>query len=168
MNRSTTPLQALGAFLALPVVVAGALPASLMVLGGPRVAGHALAGSLLVLGGFLPIAAAAVSFYRRGRGTLAPWDPPRHLVVEGLYRFNRNPMYVGVVTAIAGWAVATGTLSIAILAIIAGIVFHLRVVLYEEPEMKRLFGSEWERYRKAVPRWGIAARPFDPDEPISG
>ena len=52
--------------------------------------------------------ASVVSFYRRGRGTLAPWDPPKHLVVHDLYRFNRNPMYVGVVIVVLGWALAHG------------------------------------------------------------
>lgn len=168
MNSSTTPLRAVAAFLALPVTVAAVVPAALAMAKGAHAGGWPLAGGALIVAGFLPIGAAAVSFFQRGGGTLAPWDPPRRLVVEGLYRYNRNPMYVGVVTALAGWALATGLLSLALYAVAAWVVFHLRVTRYEEPEMRRLFGADWDRYRLAVPRWGLARRPFDPDAGRAG
>ncbi len=110
-----------------------------------------VAGALIVL-------STAVSFYRRGRGTLAPWDPPRELVVRDLYRFNRNPMYVGVVFVLLGWALLSGSLWLYAYACVVAIVFHLRVVLYEEKEMARLFGPQWEKYRAGVPRWGVRLR----------
>ena len=104
---------------------------------------------------------AAISFYRRGQGTLAPWDPPKHLVVRDCYRFNRNPMYVGVVLLVLGWAVLTGNLWNYLYTALLPVIFHLRVVLYEEKEMQRLFGKEWETYTMAVPRWGVRIRPFN-------
>jgi len=118
--------------------------------------------ALFAIGGGI-LVAATISFYRRGRGTLAPWDPPRLLVVSDLYRFNRNPMYVGVSLLNLGWALFTGNPWNYGYAIIVALVFHLRVVLYEEKEMDRLFGSRWKAYRDAVPRWGLCLRPYVPD-----
>jgi protein-S-isoprenylcysteine O-methyltransferase Ste14 len=69
-------------------------------------------------------------------------------------------MYVGVVILVFGWAMVMGNLWNYVYAVIVPIVFHLRVVLYEEKEMKRLFGEEWEAYKEVVPRWGICFRPY--------
>jgi protein-S-isoprenylcysteine O-methyltransferase Ste14 len=95
----------------------------------------------------------AVEFVRRGHGTPAPYDPPEDLVVTGLYRFTRNPMYVGVWTIVAGEAALFGSWWVLVYAAILGLGFHLRVLLYEEPELRRLFGERFEQYRRAVPRW---------------
>lgn len=110
-----------------------------------------VAGAMIVL-------SAVISFYRRGRGTLAPWDPPCELVVRDLYRFNRNPMYIGVVLVLIGWALLTGSIWLYVYACAVAVVFHLRVVLYEEKEMALLFGPQWEKYRGEVPRWGVRLR----------
>lgn len=150
-------LRALVAFLALPVVVGGVVPWVLWRLGGPQLLLSSWGMIPLVAGSFVLISS-VVSFYRRGRGTLAPWDPPRELVVQDLYRFNRNPMYVGVILVLIGWALITGSLPLYVYAFIVAVVFHLRVVLYEEKEMTRLFGEQWEQYRATVPRWGIRWR----------
>ena len=156
-------LRAILAFLALPVVVAGVLPWPISQIPAPVVfrLGYGVAplffGSAILL-------AAVVSFYRWGHGTLAPWDPPKHLVVRDLYRFNRNPMYVGVILVVWGWALLTGHLWNYAYALLLPVIFHLRVVLYEEKQMERLFGAEWEAYRRAVPRWGVTVRRY----PITG
>jgi protein-S-isoprenylcysteine O-methyltransferase Ste14 len=115
--------------------------------------------ALIIVGGSI-LLSSVVSFYRRGKGTLAPWDPPKHLVVKDFYRFTRNPMYVGVAILVLGWAFLTGNLWNYVYAVIIPVIFHLRVVLYEEKEMQRLFGKEWEIYRMAVPRWGVRIRPY--------
>jgi protein-S-isoprenylcysteine O-methyltransferase Ste14 len=81
-------------------------------------------------------------FFVAGRGTLAPWDPPRHLVVVGLYRFVRNPMYVSVLTVVVGWWLATGSRLLAGYAVVLAIGFHLRVLYHEEPWLRRQFGEE--------------------------
>ena len=89
----------------------------------------------------------------RGLGTPAPVLPPRHLVVTGLYRHVRNPMYVAVVAAIAGQGLLLGDLRVVGWGSIVWAGFHLFVVGYEEPALRRTFGEEYERFRAAVPRW---------------
>ncbi len=111
------------------------------------------------------LVASVISFHRRGRGTLAPWDPPRHLVVQDLYCLTRNPMYLGVLLLLTGWALITGNPWNYGYTILLAMIFHLRVVHYEEHQMKRRFGEEWEDYRQAVPRWGVRLRPYSPKEP---
>jgi protein-S-isoprenylcysteine O-methyltransferase Ste14 len=92
-------------------------------------------------------------FYVAGKGTLAPWDPPKHLVVVGLYCFVRNPMYVGILIFLIGWALVMGSRWLAAYAVVLAIAFHLRVVLYEEPRLRRHFPEEWDAYAAAVSRW---------------
>ena len=111
------------------------------------------AGVPLMVAGAAVLLACIVDFARKGRGTLAPIDPPRKLVAVGLYRYVRNPMYVGVVTTLLGEALFFESRSIAIFAAAAWLVFHIFVVLYEEPHLAGAFGDEYERYRLAVPRW---------------
>ncbi len=92
-------------------------------------------------------------FYVVGKGTLAPWDPPKKLVTVGLYRFVRNPIYVGVFGFVAGWSLIAGSWRMAEYAGLLAVGFHLRVIFYEEPTLARLFGHEWERYRSSANRW---------------
>ncbi|MCP4021605.1 MAG: isoprenylcysteine carboxylmethyltransferase family protein [Desulfobacteraceae bacterium] len=92
-------------------------------------------------------------FYVLGKGTLAPWDPPKNLVVLGLYRFVRNPMYVGVLLLVLGWSIYfCSPVLIAYLFILA-VAFHIRVIKNEEPWLKAQFASQWELYQKKVSRW---------------
>jgi protein-S-isoprenylcysteine O-methyltransferase Ste14 len=88
-----------------------------------------------------------------GLGTPAPIDAPKKLVVRGLYRFTRNPMYVGVLTVIAGWALFFQAASLAIYALAVGICFHTFIVIYEEPHLAREFGAQYDEYRSRVARW---------------
>jgi protein-S-isoprenylcysteine O-methyltransferase Ste14 len=88
-----------------------------------------------------------------GRGTPAPFDPPKRLVVRGPHRWVRNPMYVGAIMANLGWALWFESLPVAIYAVAWWLVAHLFVVFYEEPTLQRLFGAEYDAYRAAVPRW---------------
>jgi len=88
-----------------------------------------------------------------GRGTPAPIDPPKTLVVRGLYRYSRNPMYVGVLCVIFGWAALYHSTAIALYGACVWIGFHLFVVLYEEPHLRHLFGDAYARYCSAVGRW---------------
>jgi len=92
-------------------------------------------------------------FANFGRGTPAPIDAPRRLVVRGLYRYTRNPMYVGVLTVILGWAVLYQATTVLLYAICVGVCFHLFVVLYEERHLARQFGAEYHDYRANVGRW---------------
>ena len=145
-------LRSLVSFLACPATVAGLVPIWLM--RGNRVYADWLIFSLPVLGiGSLALLWCVRDFYVSGRGTLAPWDPPKHLVVVGLYHFVRNPMYVAVLTILVGWSLLYRSWLLTMYAAVVAILFHSRVVLSEEPWLKRQFGREWEGYAARVPRW---------------
>ncbi len=92
-------------------------------------------------------------FALAGRGTPAPIDPPKELVVRGLYRVTRNPMYVGVLSVITGesWLFGSVPLAFYTVSVFAG--FHCFVLGYEEPALRRSFGEAYQRYCAAVPRW---------------
>lgn len=105
-----------------------------------------------------------VDFARKGRGTLAPVDPPRNLVVSGLYRHVRNPMYFGAVALLVGQAMLFESKSVLFYAGFFWLATHLFVLVYEEPHLKRAFGAEYEEYRAAVPRWLPRFRPWTPRE----
>ena len=97
-------------------------------------------------------------FARTGRGTPAPIDAPKRLVIVGLYRYVRNPMYVGVLLAVSGWALFFRSWHVLLLAAGLALAFHLFIVFYEEPHLARTFGESYEQYRHAVRRW-IPGRP---------
>ena len=92
-------------------------------------------------------------FARIGRGTLAPVDPPRTLVVRGLYRYVRNPMYVGVVLVLLGESALFRSASLLLYTGIAFLIVNLFVMLYEEPTLRARFGESYEHYRRSVGRW---------------
>ena len=92
-------------------------------------------------------------FYVAGKGTLAPWAPPKRLVTQGLYRFSRNPMYLSVLLILAGWALMFSSRTLWVYAVVIAIAFHLRVVLGEEPWLAQTHGEEWTAYRSKVSRW---------------
>jgi protein-S-isoprenylcysteine O-methyltransferase Ste14 len=154
-------LRAIAAFLALPGLVAFAIPIWIGTSTGRPVRNGLPALVLLCLGTALLLWCVR-EFYLSGRGTLAPWDPPLHLVTSGPYRVSRNPMYVGVVTILAGWSTLWGSRTLIIYSICFLVGFHLRVLLYEEPWAADRFGSDWSAYRSRVPRWIIRPRSFLP------
>lgn len=88
-----------------------------------------------------------------GRGTPAPIDAPKKLVAQGLYRYVRNPMYVGVLLVIAGWAILFQSWGVLVYGAVVALLFHLFIVVVEEPILERKFGEPYERYRKEVGRW---------------
>ena len=93
------------------------------------------------------------NFLIQGRGTPAPIDPPKELVVAGFYRYVRNPMYVALILILVGhffWFGFWGQLAFACLAFA---LTHLFVTLYEEPDLRKKFGPVYEQYCQAVPRW---------------
>ncbi len=110
--------------------------------------------------GFVPMlfglgvyVACAWRFAVEGLGTPAPYDPPRRLVTGGLFRWTRNPFYVGIVSILLGEAALFASRAMLWYALALAVAFHLRVLLYEEPELRRLFGDAFERYAADVPRW---------------
>jgi protein-S-isoprenylcysteine O-methyltransferase Ste14 len=144
--------RALFAFLALPGVVAYAAPLWLARADPSAPAFRARGWPLVLLGSFLLLWCVR-DFYVTGKGTLAPWAPPKRLVVVGLYRWSRNPIYIAVVLILVGWALGFGSRVLYVYAGIVALGFHLRVVLGEEPFLARTHGEAWERYRARVPRW---------------
>ena len=93
------------------------------------------------------------TFAAIGKGTPAPFDPPRRLVIEGPYRFVRNPMYIGATLGLAGAAIFYGSLSLSIYVGAFLLAAHLFVVFYEEPTLGKSFGAEYEAYCQRVGRW---------------
>lgn len=142
-------VRALLAFLLLPGVIGGLVPWLLY----PDDADFRVSGAVVIAVGLALLLWCVRDFFVTGRGTLAPWDPPIHLVRVGLYRYSRNPMYVAVTTILCGWALGFHSTILAAYAVIVAIAFHLRVTLAEEPTLARLFGEEWTRYRTSVRRW---------------
>jgi len=149
--------HALLALLALPGVVAFGIPLAWL---RPRSAGWRLApeGAVLVVVGAAILLWCVRAFYVSGRGTLAPWAPPSHLVTEGLYRYSRNPMYVGVLCILAGWALGFRSPALGLYAAVIGVMFHLRILLHEEPFLARTHGAEWLAYAARTPRWLLLRR----------
>jgi protein-S-isoprenylcysteine O-methyltransferase Ste14 len=109
-------------------------------------------GGLLLLGTSLLIWCVR-EFYVCGKGTLAPWSPPKELVVTGPFRWSRNPMYLAVVVVLLGWSIWFASRTLLIYTSGVAIAFHLRVLLYEEPRLASGFAEAWKDYRSAVPRW---------------
>jgi len=113
---------------------------------------HVLAVLLMAAGAVL-LGACILEFARSGRGTLSPVDPPRHLVVRGLYRYVRNPMYLSVTAIVLGEVLLTGSTSLAVYwAVWFGCV-NLFVIGYEEPTLRRQFGASYDEYAQRVGRW---------------
>lgn len=112
-----------------------------------------LMGAVLLAVGAAALLDSFARFALRGRGTPAPVLPTRHLVVTGLYRHVRNPMYVAVVSAIAGQGLLLGDLRVLGYGALVWTAFHTFVLGYEEPTLRRAFGAEYEEFCANVPRW---------------
>ncbi len=110
-------------------------------------------GALLVLLGLPVFLDFLVRFVRDGRGTPAPVAEPERLVVTGGFRSVRNPGYVAVLAMIAGQALIFGSTALLGYTAAVALAFHLFVVLYEEPHLRRKFGGNYEVYCRRVPRW---------------
>lgn len=150
---STRPLsRALLAFLALPGVIALLVPAALAML-DPWRTGTWPVGVLVLAAGAIVLIMCIRDFLISGGGTLAPWDPPQQLVVVGLYRHSRNPMYAGVLLIVFGWSLLLRSPLLLVYGLVLALAFHLRVLWSEEPWLARQFGDAWSGYKAAVPRW---------------
>ena len=154
--RNASPLLKTALFTVfVPGTVAGYVPWRLRNGAGVGVHGaeEAAACALILAGILIYLHTAFWGFAWTGSGTPAPIAPTKTLVVKGLHRFVRNPMYVGVALVIAGQAWLFHSRDIAIYLACVVTAFHLFVLLYEEPALRRQFGEEYDRYRTRVPRW---------------
>jgi protein-S-isoprenylcysteine O-methyltransferase Ste14 len=112
-----------------------------------------VAGVLLTAAGLPILLESFGRFALQGIGTPAPVFPTRHLVVKGFYRFVRNPMYIAVVAMIMGQGLLLGNIRVVEYSMLGWLVTHLFVLTYEEPTLRKTFGSEYEAFCAHVPRW---------------
>jgi protein-S-isoprenylcysteine O-methyltransferase Ste14 len=157
MSRGGAALGSLAFLVLAPGTVAGLVPywLSRWRMGPPPLGVAALrwAGAVLAAAGAVVLLDSFARFALRGLGTPAPVLPTRHLVVSGLYRHVRNPMYVAVLSLVLGQALLLGSGRVAAWSAALWLAFHLFVVGYEEPTLSRTFGAEYEVFRANVPRW---------------
>jgi protein-S-isoprenylcysteine O-methyltransferase Ste14 len=111
------------------------------------------AGGILAALGGIGLIDSFVRFAVQGLGTPAPVMPTRHLVVTGLYRYVRNPMYIAVVGAILGQALIFGSVPLLAYGVLVWLLFHVFVLAYEEPKLRSSFGAEYNDFCAHVPRW---------------
>ncbi|WP_336205428.1 methyltransferase family protein [Nonomuraea sp. LPB2021202275-12-8] len=121
-----------------------------------------LGGAVLVLAGVAVLVHAFARFVGEGAGTPAPVAPPERLVVGGLYRHVRNPMYVALLAAIIGQAMLFGRPGLLAYAAVVAVPVVAFVRWYEEPALRRRFGADYDAYRAAVPGWLPRLRPYRP------
>jgi protein-S-isoprenylcysteine O-methyltransferase Ste14 len=121
-------------------------------------------GLILLLAGLIALVQSFVRFVVEGFGTPVPVAAPKHLVVGGLYRHVRNPMYVAGLAAVVGQALLLSQLGLLLYAAAFWLITAAFVRWYEEPTLTRRFGADYEAYRRAVPAWWPRARPWQPGE----
>jgi protein-S-isoprenylcysteine O-methyltransferase Ste14 len=110
-------------------------------------------GVAVGIAGALLTAWCVVTFATRGKGTPAPFDPPREFVASGPYRYVRNPMYIGGFGVLLGAGLILQSPAIVGLSALFLLIFHLFALLYEEPALTRRFGDSYLRYKSSVRRW---------------
>jgi protein-S-isoprenylcysteine O-methyltransferase Ste14 len=121
-----------------------------------------VAGAVVVAAGTLLVIAAFAQFVHEGRGTPAPIAPTQELVIGGLYRWVRNPMYLGVSMAIAGQAVLFGSVGVGLWLAVFVLATTTFTLVYEEPTLRRTYGASYDAYAAAVPRWRPRLTPWRP------
>jgi protein-S-isoprenylcysteine O-methyltransferase Ste14 len=168
MRRPTAAVGSALFFLLAPGVVVGLIPWLLTRWQAreplPYWAPVRALGVMLLVAGLIVLVRAFVRFVVEGFGTPAPVAAPERLVVGGVYRYVRNPMYVAVLAAIVGQALILGQLGLLLYAAAAWLVVAAFVRFYEEPTLARRFGADYEAYRRAVPAWWPRLRPWEPSE----
>jgi len=141
-----------------PGMVAGLIPYFL--LGNPRISSfknnlgtvHYIALALFVAG--VAILLYCISLFAvKGKGTLSPADPTKKLVVSGLYKFSRNPMYIGVMLILIGESLFFSATVMWIYSAMVFLAFNVFIIIHEEPRLESEFGTEYQQYLKTVRRW---------------
>ena len=145
-------IKTLLAFLALPGIFGIMMPVALAIADPWRTKGF-FVGAVVIAIGIIALIWCVRDFYISGKGTLAPWAPPQNLVVVGLYRYTRNPMYIGVLLIVSGIALLAGSPIVLGYFVSLAVGFHLRVIWREEIWLATHFGVEWLKYKESVSRW---------------
>ena len=157
MSKITAVLGSALFFVVAPAMLAGAIPwwMTHWEFRPPFLAAEAtrLAGVALIIAGVPGVLDSFGRFALQGLGTPAPIAPPRNLVVSGLYRYVRNPIYVAVVAVILGQGVLFADSRLLVYGALLWLFFHLAVIVHEEPTLRQSFGAEYESYCANVPRW---------------
>ena len=147
-----------------PYTIVRSRPSSLPVwlIANPANAAALLSGTVIIALGLTLVCVTVWHFATVGRGTLAPWDPPRRLVVVGVYRHVRNPMISGVLVILLGEALALRSLGVLAWAVTFLAINMTYIPLLEQPLLLRRFGEDYQAYRRNVPRWVPRAKPWQP------
>jgi|SRR5215203_223538 len=168
MRRPTAAVGSAAFLLAGPGIMAGLIP---WLLTGwqvreplPYWATLRVIGVILLVAGLIVLIQAFVRFVMEGFGTPVPVAAPERLVVGGVYRYVRNPMYVAILAAIVGQALLLGQLGLLLYAAAFWLIAAAFVRWHEEPALTRRFGADYEAYRRAVPAWWPRLRPWKPSE----
>jgi protein-S-isoprenylcysteine O-methyltransferase Ste14 len=150
-----TALKTILFFLLVPALCLGVVPTLVMQTNAPLFDPGPCrwAAVPLWLAGWTVLVWCCWNFTVQGRGTPNPLDPPRELVVTGLYRYVRNPIYNAATAVLVGWAFWSPSLPILLMPIICFAASYLSVKFYEEPHLRKTFGTVYEEYCKSVPRW---------------
>jgi protein-S-isoprenylcysteine O-methyltransferase Ste14 len=169
MRRPTAAVGSAVFFLVGPGIVVGLIP--WLLTGGwqvrqplPYWVPMRVLGVVLLVAGLIVLIQAFVRFVVEGLGTPVPVAAPERLVVGGVYRYIRNPMYVAILAAIVGQALLLGRLGLMLYAAAIWLIAAAFVRWYEEPALTRRFGTDFEAYRRAVPAWWPRLRPWKPSE----
>ena len=168
MRRPTAAVGSAVFFLLAPGVIAGLIPWLLTRWQAreplPYWAPMRVFGAILLVAGLIALIRAFARFVMEGLGTPAPIAAPERLVVGGVYRYVRNPMYMAVLAVIVGQALLLGRLGLLLYAAATWLLVAAFVRWYEEPTLTRRFGEDYEAYRRSVPAWRPRLRPWEPGE----
>ncbi len=160
-NKSASVLSHLAAILALPFNVTVVIPALLLYFFSFHIGWGLLpilmvtvvfVGGIMVAAGLFLLVTTIKQFARQGKGTLAPWDPPKKLVIEGSYRYSRNPMISGVSIVLLGEVIIFGSIPLLIWFLYFTITNNIYIIKREEPLLEKQFGDEYLEYKRNVPR----------------
>ena len=120
------------------------------------------AGAAVIALGLTLVVMTVWHFATAGKGTLAPWDPPRRLVITSVYRYVRNPMITGVILIVAGESIALRSVPVLLWAVLFFAINAVYIPLLEEQWLISRFGDQYREYRRNVPRWLPRASPWEP------
>ena len=148
-------------FMVAPAVVAGVVPWSITRYTDLVESPVAVLGLAVVALGLAALVACFVQFVREGRGTPAPIAPTEELVVGGLYRWVRNPMYLAVGAMILGQAVAFASIGVLVWFALFAVAVVSFVAAYEQPTLRNTYGTSYDAYCRAVPAWWPRLTPWD-------
>ena len=123
---------------------------------------QALEGFVIVGIGLWMMIVTIRSFIRKGKGTLAPWNPTHKLIISGLYAYVRSPMIIGVILVLLGESLIFLSFNIFVWALAFFIINNIWFTVYEEPDLEKKFGEEYKAYKKQVHRWIPRLHPYKP------